>query len=125
MQLVFALYSLKELLRVEKGRRYKLGLKGFSGVLQQRWRDELIEEHRQLAAQFYQDWHERYEELEVSEDDLAYRFRYLLAHTELSEDAELKQLVWSDEIFVLCGFMSVCLKKQGMILCKTPWLMPT
>lgn len=98
---IFALYSLKEILRVERGRgdkaHYRLDIKEFSSHLQQHWRDELLQEHQSLAATFHNDWQGRYEELDTIKAGTAYRLRHLLAHTELSANAELKQAVWGDE----------------------------
>jgi tetratricopeptide (TPR) repeat protein len=95
--LILILHTLKEMLRIEKGQTYKFALTGLPSDLQESLRDELIEEHRQLARNFHKDWHGFYDKLELSKAYLAYCLRYLLAHTELSGDEELKKSVWSDE----------------------------
>lgn len=97
--LIFALYSLKEILRVERGRvaHYRLGIKEFASHLQQRWGDELVQVHQSLAKTFHNDWQGRYEELETTDAGTGYRLRHLLAHTELSADEGLKQAVWGDK----------------------------
>ena len=100
-RLVFSLYTLKEILKVDKTgareSRYRLGLKDFAGAVREQWRDDLIHVHERQAREFHQAWQARYRELDDDEPGGIYGLRYLLAYAELSGNSALQERVWGDK----------------------------
>ena len=99
-RLLFALYSLKETLRVDRtgagSARYGLGLKGLLQTIQDRWPDDLRSVHAEIAGSFYGAWKGRFDELDEDDAGDMYRLRYLLAHSDLCGVVPLYLQIWGD-----------------------------
>jgi hypothetical protein len=82
---VFALYSLKQVLRVERAdgavARYRLGLKELLATVRERWADALNAVHRELAEGFWLEWRDRWDQLESEHSEDLWRLRYLFGHS--------------------------------------------
>ncbi len=90
-RLVFVLYTLKQLLSTHKAEaadhtRYRLGLKGLTATLRERWLEELQTTHRRLAETFLLDWGGRWQELPISDPAVLQRLARLPAHVEQAAD---------------------------------------
>lgn len=99
-RLVFGLYSLKEVLRVDRKHsnhaHYSLGLKDLGQDLRTVWPAAERAFHHRLAIIFYEQWADRWEELDSTEPTTEYLLLTLLAHADLSGDEKLRDRILED-----------------------------
>lgn len=82
--LVFTLYSLKSLIKVnrtEEQAHYRLGLKELSSFVNAYWEDEVEKWHYKLSLTFYNTWKDNWNDLNIINHENYYQLRYLLPHT--------------------------------------------
>ena len=82
-QLIFTLYSLKSLIKVERSSQqahYRLGLKELSSFINTYWKEEVAQWHYRLSVPFYHTWKDCWDNLNTDITENHYQLRYLLSH---------------------------------------------
>lgn len=97
-RLIFALYSVKDILAAWKGAQardasYRLGLKDFIATVSALWPEKVAATHRQLARDGYEQWQVQSAELLGNDAVALHTAAMLLAHAALSGDDELAAAV--------------------------------
>lgn len=93
-KLIFALYSVKDILAAWKGEEardtsYRLGLKDFVATVAALWPERIAATHQRLAHDGYEQWQPQSAAMPGNDAVPFYTSTMLLAHTALSGDSEL------------------------------------
>ncbi|WP_230657588.1 hypothetical protein [Psychrobacter sp. I-STPA10] len=94
-QLIFTLYSLKSLFKVERSgeqAHYRLGLKELGEFIDEYWGGEVERWHERLSIPFYRTWQEQWDLLATDINENLYQLRYLLSHAQRVRELTFKQL---------------------------------
>ncbi|WP_230657585.1 hypothetical protein [Psychrobacter sp. I-STPA10] len=104
-QLIFTLYSLKSLFKVERSgeqAHYRLGLKELGEFIDEYWGGEVERWHERLSIPFYRTWQEQWDLLATDINENLYQLRYLLSHAQRVRDyvqqSNYKGYITEDEI---------------------------
>lgn len=91
-QLIFTLYSLKSLIKVERSSQqahYRLGLKELSSFINAHWKEEVAQWHYRLSTPFYRTWKDCWNALDTNVPENYYQLRYLIGHALLNENTHI------------------------------------